>query len=120
MIRISGFDALARKLRKISTENATALLDSAFADGADVMVEAAIQRAPKATGNLAKKVKIKKGRKRRGIVRRIISFNSSYAFHVETGTKTQPARPFLRTAFNLTAPRIVADIERRAERELSR
>lgn len=120
MIRISGFDSLARKLRKISTERATSLLESAFVDGADVLAEMAVQLAPKATGNLAKKVKIKKGKKRKGVVRRIISFNAPYAFHVETGTKDQPARPFVRPAFTMTAPKIIADITARAERELSK
>lgn len=128
MIKISGFDSLARKLRKISTEKAAALLESAFIDGADVLAEMAIQLAPKDTGNLIGKVKIKKGKKRKGVVRRIISFNAPYAFHVETGTKghgeiafwDRPARPFARPALTMTAPKIIADITARAERELSK
>lgn len=123
MIRIQGMDELARKLKKISTENVTELLESAFVDGADVIGEGAVRRAPVATGDLQRSIKVKKGRKRKGVVRRIISFGGKkapYAFHVETGTEHQPPRPFIRPAFYAAAPAIIRDIEARADKELSK
>ena len=99
---LEGADELARVLRALPKELGDPALASALRKGATVVKKEAEETAPTRTGTLRKNILVKKTKNRdRGEVAYEVgpAQKAFYGLFAEFGTIQQPARPWLRPAW---------------------
>lgn len=107
--KVDGLADLVRTLEDMPKAIRQKALDKGTKEGAKVIQAAAIANAPHDTGKLRENIVV---RKRKGtlfdaehsvVIRKqgkaSNARNAFYAFFLEYGTSKQPAKPFMRTAF---------------------
>ena len=100
--KLKGADELARVLRALPDKLGDPAMASALRKGASVVKKEAAETAPKRTGTLRKNILIKKAKDRdRGEVAYEVgpAGRAFYGLFAEFGTSRQPARPWLRPAW---------------------
>ncbi|WP_283149735.1 HK97-gp10 family putative phage morphogenesis protein [Silvimonas soli] len=126
-VKLTGLDDLKRKLRELPKRVETRVVKVALKKGGEIIRDAAISRAPEDSGLLKKNIvyralSAKKGqvgvrkqaqkhvdnpqnRRMRRVGKRYYSDGPAfYGRFVEFGTKNMAAHPFMRPAFDATAP----------------
>jgi|DEB0MinimDraft_6_1074348.scaffolds.fasta_scaffold176467_1 HK97 gp10 family phage protein len=106
-IFIDGYDELIRTF-EVMPEEAEKILSEATREAAEIVLTAARQTAPVATGKLRDSLNLKEMKIRKSGSKgwRLATKGVRYAFAVEAGTKKMPARPFMRDAFDNNEQRV--------------
>lgn len=105
--RIQGVREVDRVLKLMPREIAEKALVAALRKGAKIIRDEAETRAPVATGRLKENIRVRKARGRGASATVTIGPTRKVAhigMFAEFGTATQAARPWLRPAFDQTAP----------------
>jgi len=115
-IEIQGLDELEAQLKWLPLHVRRKVARDALKAGAQVIKTQAEINAPFKTGALMQSIEVQRGRsRRRGTVNFVVGVSKGWfkgdqfyaAFH-EFGTSHQPARPFLRPAFDTTRDRALS------------
>jgi len=123
-VRIDGLADLERRLEAVANNvGRDKAVRSALMAAATPIAKAAIAKAPERTGQLRKSIK-KRSRvnKSTGRVAVFVGVNRKgfFGMHIEFGTKTAPARPFLRPAFDENAQEAVLRFKRFLAKKVER
>jgi HK97 gp10 family phage protein len=122
-ISIEGGRELDRALKKLPRALARKIIRQSLREAARPIVEEAKSRAPVLTGQMRDSLRVRAGKRRKGQASMAVQTKDGdyagdtfYAAFYEYGTSRQPARPFMRPAFDARvheAVRIVSDALRR-------
>lgn len=136
-VKVEGLADLEKRLQTLSLDMQNKIARAATAAGATVIKKAAILKAPRDTGNLAKNiiakrlptgeaeytsehiVTVRKG-KRTAKQKATGVRDAFYGQFVEYGTVKMAARPFLRPAFDSTKTQAVGAMKSRIEARLKK
>jgi len=110
-VKLSGFEELEQTLRDGTKKMAVKFLRGAEKSAGKIWQEAIANRAPVDTGHLAESIKIKtevKSGDNGSMTMKVGPDQSAfYGVFQEFGTKDQPARPFMRPAFEETKDEVL-------------
>ena len=96
-VAIEGADKIVKKLKAMDEAAGDVLMKAAM-EGGQIVLEEAKRNCPVDTGTLRNSLKLTKDKQTKTKATVKIDFDKSlkYGTHVELGTKSQPAQPFLR------------------------
>lgn len=96
-VAIEGADKIVKKLKAMDDAAGDVLMKAAM-EGGQIVLEEAKRNCPVDTGTLRNSLKLTKDKQTKTKATVKIDFDKSlkYGTHVELGTKSQPAQPFLR------------------------
>lgn len=122
MVRVTGVDRLTRKLRKLQGDAfSAATMTDALWDAAEPVERTASDLAPKRTGALSRGVHRDVMDREPGPAVGVgIGRNEFYGLFSEVGTVKEPARPWLRPAFDTHRRAVVAAFTARLRREIAK
>jgi len=129
-IGVTGLAELERQLLRLETEVAGKAVRGSLSFAARPMRDRARELAPRDTGNLSEQIQMRSelgGAQRRVAATVHVLVRQRRGFYgalVEFGARQMPAQPFMRPAFDATAPEAVerfrASLARRIKRAMKR